>query len=367
EKYSTLKQWFVDNKCGIHPYIEIKTSPLGGVGVFATKPLIGNTPLLSVPKEYTLCPTTCGISNLLEEYELTGMIGLTVAFMFEKNLGKKSPWWGYLNTVNTELSTESLPRFWTKEQQEWLKGTEIVTMGGLDEDEIKQTFSTFILPFFQQNFSLLGYESIEVIPTYEEYCKSLVAVSSRAFEVDAYRGLALVPGACLFNHSDSEQVHFETNEDVCDLCGADGCEHDLERLRLQEGELSEKEDEEEVEGELTEPNTDDEDSEEDVSENEWEDDEDMVDDEDSEADDFDSENDDDDDDDEEEKDACDIVVSVPRISTGSEIFNTYGEENNGILLSRYGFALIDNQHESVSLVEQVIDFVEENNLQSRLK
>lgn len=51
-------------------------------------------------------------------------------------------------------------------------------------------------------------------------------VSSRSFVVDMYHGLALVPLADMFNHSDDANAHFEADDEVCDECGALGaCPH----------------------------------------------------------------------------------------------------------------------------------------------
>lgn len=52
-------------------------------------------------------------------------------------------------------------------------------------------------------------------------------VSSRAFWVDIYHGLALVPVADAFNHTEENHVHLETDWYVCATCGSlDSCKHD---------------------------------------------------------------------------------------------------------------------------------------------
>ena len=54
-------------------------------------------------------------------------------------------------------------------------------------------------------------------------------VSSRAFHVDAYHGLAMVPIADAFNHTEENHVHLETDWQVCSECGSlDKCEHDAQ-------------------------------------------------------------------------------------------------------------------------------------------
>lgn len=52
-------------------------------------------------------------------------------------------------------------------------------------------------------------------------------ISSRAFQVDSFHGLSLVPLADLFNHSSEHQVHFQSETVVCPSCGSfDECVHD---------------------------------------------------------------------------------------------------------------------------------------------
>ncbi|KAI0091781.1 hypothetical protein BDY19DRAFT_646374 [Irpex rosettiformis] len=52
-------------------------------------------------------------------------------------------------------------------------------------------------------------------------------VSSRAFLIDAYHGLAMVPIADAFNHTQENHVHLESEHDVCTSCGSfEQCPHD---------------------------------------------------------------------------------------------------------------------------------------------
>jgi len=54
-------------------------------------------------------------------------------------------------------------------------------------------------------------------------------VSSRAFLVDAYHGLSMVPIADAFNHEQDSHVHLQTEFDVCRDCGSlYECAHDQE-------------------------------------------------------------------------------------------------------------------------------------------
>lgn len=340
--------------------------------------------------------SSSGISNLLEEADLDGMLALTLAYMYERSLGKDSPWYEFLQTIE-EVSESTIPRFWTLEEQEWLVGSEVEYMGGLDASEVTSVYEEEVKPFIKNNGL---FESNPELRSYEGYKNSLVAVSGRAFEVDVFRGLSLVPGACLFNHTNDEDVHFESQDAVCPVCGdAAFCEHALEHMN----EFSDDEDDEHGHShdhsgcggdhdhshshsnsyeskikaekpqplELTEEGLSDEsdeyeDEEEDDGFEDMEEDERLedIDGEESEEDNEDNEEEEEDYDEDEDADTCDIIA-VKDISAGKEVYNTYGELSNGVLLSRYGFALWDNEHETVSLGKEVLAHVKEYNLKAR--
>jgi hypothetical protein len=359
DRHQRLVSWMIDNSIDLSRSLRLQESPLGGIGVFANKKIDKNSVLLSVPKDCVLSPATCGISNLLEEHEIDGMIGLTVAYMFEKSQGTSSPWYSFLESFDYEPSPMSLPRFWTEQEQEWLKGTELEAIGGLEEEEVSSVYEEIVGPFIEENKEFFK----EEFRSYEAYANSLMAVCSRAFEVDIYRGLSLVPGACLFNHSMDEDVHFESHNEVCISCGAvDFCDHDVERIMEEAQGVYEEEDRPEpieTPREFVPELLDEEDEFEDVDGEEEEVDEEENSDDEGDFDDSDGE--------EEGPDSCDIRA-IKTIAPGKEIFNTYGEYPNGILLSKYGFAEWDNLHETISLADQITAYAKSNSdLSKRLK
>lgn len=122
------------------------------------------------------------------------------------------------------------------------------------------------------------------LPLFLHAC-SLVA--SRAFQIDTYHTLALVPLADMFNHSDSPHVHLASDHWVCSVCGAlDECPHDGQQsdgyLPAASGASS--------------------------------------------------------------ADTCDMV-SERFVLAGGEVFNTYGPLSNAQLLASYGFVLEANEYE----------------------
>ncbi|GMG40067.1 unnamed protein product [Ambrosiozyma monospora] len=52
---------------------------------------------------------------------------------------------------------------------------------------------------------------------------------------------------------------------------------------------------------------------------------------------------------------CDIVLQVS-VKKGQEIYNTYGDLSNPMLLARYGFAVHNNPHDYVSLGKQILRY-----------
>ncbi|KIK48128.1 hypothetical protein CY34DRAFT_731595 [Suillus luteus UH-Slu-Lm8-n1] len=140
-----------------------------------------------------------------------------------------------------------------------------------------------------------------VEPSLPGFCHAYSLVSSRAFLIDAYHGLAMVPIADAFNHINENHVHMESDFDVCAECGSLAeCDHDRETLPAvpSRGAYS-------LPGE----------SKPDLAL---------------------------------EIDTLDMC-SVKPILPHSEVFNTYGSLSNAELISRYGFTLPENEHDIVSL------------------
>ena len=122
------------------------------------------------------------------------------------------------------------------------------------------------------------------LPLFLHACSLVV---SRAFQIDTYHTLALVPLADMFNHSDSPHVHLASDHWVCSVCGAlDECPHDGQQsdgyLPAASGAPS--------------------------------------------------------------ADTCDMV-SERFVLAGEEVFNTYGPLSNAQLLASYGFVLEANEYE----------------------
>jgi hypothetical protein len=384
-----LLEWFQDpsNRAYFNSdLLVVKKSPISsGVGVFAKKTqnhipneddIEENNLLLRVHKSMVLSAQTCTISNLLYEHGLSGMYGLVLAFIYEKELGELSPWYVYLNSINYKDNKDNLILplcLLSEKDKSILKGTEIEFMGGLDDEDIKNHFK-----ISRQFANDIFNESRIKIPLvllsddkFNEFAAITMAIASRAFEIDNYIELGLVPGADLFNHEPygQENVHFVTLGDVCPFCGKDNdCWHeDLGPPDSEDDEdddMKDDEDDEDDENEEGEEDEEDEEIEEldEITmdyvkkiEKEFKEKEEKEKEE--------SNNADDDSDDEFDHrefylnpdECCDIVLET-KIVKNKEVYNTYGELPNSVLLVKYGFAVEDNPYDTICLGPQIVNF-----------
>ncbi|KAF9976260.1 hypothetical protein BGZ73_008902 [Actinomortierella ambigua] len=302
-----------------------------GLGVFAKKDLEMGEPVLEVPKSAILSTKTTGIANLLEEEGIEGYVSLTIACMYELSRGEQSPWSAYLALLTKRAvhMATSLPQ----ESRDLMKGAEVYKDLELDLKDLKEDYEQIVLPFIEKNTDIFTEAIKKQFFTIEAYNTWAALVSSRCMDVDVYHCEAMVPFADFINHSSDPSSEFLTHEDVCPVCGEVVCEHlendddddedDEEEDDDEAPELEAKEEKEKKEGE------DDDD--------EWED------------------------DGEEITDTCDIMVERD-VKKGEEITRFYGPYPNKILLSKYGFAEIDNPHDTVTIQVDMIRQVAEEAL-----
>ncbi|KAI6149717.1 hypothetical protein BKA82DRAFT_399846 [Pisolithus tinctorius] len=132
------------------------------------------------------------------------------------------------------------------------------------------------------------------------FCHAYSLVSSRAFWVDAFHGLSMVPIADVFNHVNENHVHMESNFDVCVECGSFvECKHDRDGEDRLAARVPHSATSMPLQGD--------------------------------------------------EIDYLEMrtIRSVP---PHSEVFNTYGSLSNATLLTRYGFMLPENEFDAVKLI-----------------
>ncbi|KAK3818952.1 MAG: hypothetical protein J3Q66DRAFT_180274 [Benniella sp.] len=292
-----------------------------GLGVFAKKDLDAGQEVIRVPKSAVLSTQNSGIATLLEDADIEGYIALTLACMFERSRGSQSPWAEYLILLNNRrpLMANSLP----DDAYELLKRSEAYGDIETDLKDLQEDYDTIIVPFLRANPSVFT-EAIQArFFTLEDFKVMTNHVASRGMDVDNFHEEALVPFADLVNHNSDPNADYLSHEDVCEVCGALSCEH----MEEEEDSEGDEDDDDAPQGNsrrrhgasknADEDEDDDEDEEED--EDDWEDD-----------------------------DTCDVVLDRD-VMKGEEITRHYGPYPNKILLSKFGFADINNEHNTVSI------------------
>ncbi|KAH6766917.1 hypothetical protein C2S52_017900 [Perilla frutescens var. hirtella] len=260
-----------------------------------------------IPKQSCLTVKTSAASELIEEAELGGNLGLAAAIMYEKSLGSESKWFEYLQMLP---AFEPIPLLWSlPEIDSLLAGTELHKTVKEDKAVVYEDWKECIKP-------LLDLASFELNPEYftvDEYFSAKSLVSSRSFQVDEYHGFGMVPLADLFNHKTAA-------EDVHITAVSSSSESDNETI-------TKKEDSEHENDEDNEPIILDSHSEgEEFSGTDLE---------------LSSAS-------EEESPFMDMIL-IKDVKAGADVFNTYGYLGNAALLHRYGFTEADNPFDILNI------------------
>jgi len=384
--------------------VEVKPSKLGGLGVFAKRNITPDEDdpesglLLRISKDAILSGPNSYIANLLHDAHIDGIFALILAFLYEKAQVKNSPWYDYIHSINFHTGATKddkhlmLPAaLWPDEDRILLQGTDAELMGVTDPQDIEEDYS-ICLQFAKDNAHIVK-PPYELTPEengdqaenerkYRFFAAACFAVSSRAFVIDDFHQLALVPAADLFNHDahGNEDVHFVAIAHVCPFCGrCDECGHDkygppdseAEEYEVvnnddENGDRKKHEDEEGDEGMGDDDDDDDDDDKLEINfsyidkldkklrkkmkENEKERLEEKEEDESFDVPDgynldeilLDPDQ------------CCDIVLQK-KAKQGQELLNTYGDLPNAILISKYGFTVKNNPNDTVCLGRQIVE------------
>ncbi|EAZ63977.2 hypothetical protein PICST_52332 [Scheffersomyces stipitis CBS 6054] len=415
ERVESLVKWLHENAYWRED-LRIESSTFGGLGVFLPNELeMAEDPLLlRIPKSNLLSPKNASIYNLLVDYEpendevdLAGdMYGVIISVIYEVALGSKSPWYAYLQSI--DIAGSSVPVcLWSEDDKQNLKNSEIDMKDLLSDAELIDFYieacsfasaQKLVVPIPE----VLELDKIafgtdldrqEVVDTIKNqygdkltaFGRYISAVISRAFTIDDFHGLALVPAADLFNHiqpsmvegkiQGNENIHFVCDGNVCDICG------DLEsNVNEEEDEGDDDDDEEEEEDE---ENSDEEDDKEEKieeitldyikkmeeemkKENESEEDSDTETMQDPEEVSTLTLSEDDDHPElaaelAESSKCCDVLlVRPPEKQYSYEVFNSYGNElSNPYLLQKYGFIVDDNVNDYCLLSVQMFRYIKD--------
>ncbi|KAG0301475.1 hypothetical protein BGZ98_008324 [Dissophora globulifera] len=331
--------------------VEIKEGK-HGLGIYAKRQLEAGYAAVQVPKAIVLSVETTGIANLLADDEVEGYVGLTIGCMYEMSRGAQSPWSAYLALLAKRLPVMATSL--SMESREMMKYCEAYNDIESDITDIVEDYNNVVVPFIDKHPEVFTQQIKDEFFNLEAFKAMNAIVSTRSMDVDNFHVSALVPFADFVNHSQTPNADYLTHEDVCEICGALACEH-REYEDDSEGDDDDDKDSDSDEApDLAGGNDDDDDeapelaeednksSKEDVQEADASDEDDKWEDE-----------GDSDDEEQEINDTCDIILDDD-VEKGEEITRHYGPYPNKILFSKYGFAVEDNTHDTVTIQLEMV-------------
>ncbi|KAH9975875.1 hypothetical protein BGW80DRAFT_67865 [Lactifluus volemus] len=331
----SLLDWCLNNGIRIDPNIRILHDEKLGICVrSANRPISPKQSLVVIPKSAVLSTRSCALANHIPHapYGQDATLALALALYSEQLLQTRSRWTGYLLSLPNPQNWDGIALFWgvvvdlhdLREHSDasgsnrvgsssldlldndaalakrWLYGTEAqahLFLPGSSGTPLLDEFTSF---YYSIAAPLL--ERAGLSPSKTGFLHACALVSSRAFMVDAYHGLAMVPIADAFNHAQDNTIHLESDYDVCTSCGSlSECPHDAD---AREGIKALA-----LRGDTADP-----------------------------------------------ENTCEMVANAA-IAPGEEIFNTYGARlSNAELLVRYGFMLDANDNDILTwTIEEIWD------------
>lgn len=163
-----------------------------GTCVVATRALARGTMLLFLPKAAVLSVRSASNSKVLAALMDDGLdqdAALNLAIAHERGRGRTSHWWPYLCTLP---AAEPLPFLWSAAELRLLAGTGLDTVARERRAQLAREHAQLRTWCKEHHVAL---------PALEAYLAAASLASSRAFFVDGHHGEALVPGADCFNHA----------------------------------------------------------------------------------------------------------------------------------------------------------------------
>ncbi|KDQ13749.1 hypothetical protein BOTBODRAFT_145937 [Botryobasidium botryosum FD-172 SS1] len=240
-----LLRWCAQTGLWIDPRLELRSvasddielasepdqSLSSSLAVFAREVIDTRTVVARIPKSAVLSIRTSALSEFLttDDYSHPDVnIPLSLALLGEIALGESSQWWGYIQSLPRDVVPIAL--LWLSdggedgaEARKWVQGTQVAA---LLEGQYSDTLSS-LRDYFDVCVRPLIQNELKVDVTLAQFHYAYSLVSSRAFHVDAYHTIALVPIADAFNHVEEHNVHLESDYHVCATCGSlTECTHD---------------------------------------------------------------------------------------------------------------------------------------------
>ncbi|EOA23789.1 hypothetical protein CARUB_v10017003mg [Capsella rubella] len=323
-----FKRWMKANGVDCSDALNLVDDQNDGVSVRALCDLKEGDVVANISKPACLTIKTSGAREIIKSADLDGSLGLSVALMYERSLGEKSPWAGYLQSLPIQ---EDLPLVWSlQDVDSLLSGTELHKVVKEDHVLICEDWEENILPLTSSLPQNVDPDSFGI----KDYLAAKSLIASRSFQIDDYHGSGMVPLADLFNHkTGAEDVHFTAESSHSESDTDESDNGDAVNEANDEDEPSSKSSSspeqsfEEVPAEITDEEANKEEEEEEEEEEEDEENSSML------QDDL----------------SCLKMIMVKDVPAGAEVFNTYGLMGNAALLHRYGFTEPDNPYDIVNI------------------
>ncbi|SPO19703.1 related to RKM3 - ribosomal lysine methyltransferase [Ustilago trichophora] len=368
-------EWCASQDITISPNLDLRYTGdhiSWSISCHARSPIAPDTVIATIPKTAVLSRKTSALSPLLkgkylsDSHETVGL-ELALCLLYERCLGSKSAFEPFLSIlprlpVPLPFLRDSDAPASSSSPWRWIAGTEASRIDtrasfshlasstsstwtydhdyGMCKSKALSYFYDVAIPILSRSrlFDTTQKQHLDALE--RAFLTAYTHVSSRDFIVDTFHGVALVPVADLFNHAETHTVQFESDQDVCEVCGVallTGHEEgECRQSDVESGDVSEEEDCEEEDAKSDEDDenlhvdqhTSEEvetsDPPEDINQNE-------VNDESESESNMDEE-------DPEYSDTLDMRT-LHAIPCDQEIYNTYGPLSNALLLTRYGFCL----------------------------
>jgi len=211
----------------------------GTMSILARRAVVSGALLARIPKSSCLTKNTTKIAGILAAEGFSGGLGLVIAVWYERGLGEGSVWAGYFRSMR---SREALPIFWGEEALGGLAGTEVSLEGiASDRRDVEEDYREHVLGLVGSYPGVFG-EMSEAGRGLEAFREAASLVASRAFGVDGEHGDGMVPLADVFNHKVSR---VQLNE----AWGVHGEEEEEEEEEEDEEDEEDDEDDEDEEDE----------------------------------------------------------------------------------------------------------------------
>lgn len=323
------------------------------ISIHARTDIDNDSVVATIPKTAVLSRKTSALSSVLkgkwlsDSHETVGL-ELALCLLYERCLGSKSrfePFLSILPRLPVPLpflrDPSDADRPWR-----WISGTETARIDhratfsyqlsssshpwpydhdyGMSKQKALDYFYSTGIPILSRSKLFDATQKQHLDGLESAFLTAYTHVSSRDFIVDTHHGVGMVPVADLFNHAEVHTVQFESDQDVCEICGVaflTGHEEEMCRFGMvdsgseedaiaDEEEQDEATQEDEASGEEEERATTASDAAEEEEKGELEDHTDTLD-----------------------------MRTLTSHTSGSEMYNTYGPLTNALLLTRYGFCL----------------------------